>query len=296
MTNTIQLVELDGSLHTSYSSRDGLTSRGGKPIPWTEAKRVGDYKAPRKSWRASQGTAAALLAANQAVVAAGWPGLRVTEAIRDHEVVERERNKYDFWIASGKPDPKSSTYNAKNMRHVYIKRPNETNHQWGGAVDFDVFAWAQDGAAKGLTGNQSLSALWELLAPHGFTPILVEPFLNQSEAWHFDHYGSLSIVRGLFTEHRNDGAAYADRAGLTAMTGCILAGTYVGERKLEKLVQARLLIAGHWVGLPDGDLGKKTRAGLAAAGLPSTGALPGLGELLGQMDAAGVGMAEVADA
>lgn len=288
-TNTIQLVEVDGSIHTSYG-RNGRTRDGNRPIPWVEVRRVDSFKPPRTAWRASRGTAAALLRVDRAARAAGWPGLRLTEAVRDHKLIAVERAKLDTWIAAGKPDPKSAAFSPKTMRTVYIKRVNETNHQWGGAVDLDVYAWAEDGKAKGLTGNEALAVLWTFMAAEGFTPIIAEPNLHQDESWHFDHYGPLAPVRAAFRAHG------LDAAGLTAMVGCILAGTFIGDKTMERLVQARLLIAGHWCGKPDGVLGKQTREALAAAGLVYEGPLPAPATILGDLDKAEVGLHEVADA
>jgi hypothetical protein len=290
MINTLQIVELDESLHTSYNAQ-GKTRKGSKPIPWVEVRRVGQYKDRGGAWRGSKATAAALLAANGDIVAAGWPGLRVTEVIRDQQVIVRERTKYENWIAAGRPEYGTAGYRPSTMRIAYIKRQNESNHQWGGAVDLDVFAWAEDGKVKGLSPNESLANLWGFLRPHGLTPIIAEPNLHQSEAWHFDHYGPLVIVRELFRDH-----GYGDVAAQAAIVACILAGTYVGDNKLERYVQARLIISGHWCGPLDGILGRKTRTALAEVGIPIDGALPGLGELVAMLDAKGVGLEEIADA
>lgn len=294
-TNTIQIVALDGSIPTSYGTK-GTTGQDGLPIPWNQVRRVKDYKSV-DAWRASQGTAADLLGVQDDITRAGWPGLRVTEAIRDVSIVVAERAKYDNWIAAGRPDPSIPTrYSSKSMRSVYVKRPNETNHQWGGAVDVDVQAWAQDGAKKGLTGNQAMAELWGFLAPWGFTPIIAEPNLNQSEAWHFDHYGPLRVVRELFQAHRFDGKQYADVAGLTAQVGNILAGTFDGNRKMERFVQARLLIAGAWCGLPDGDIGRLTRQALIQLGIIEVSVTTPMAEILGILDRRELGLKEVRNA
>ena len=98
-------------------------------------------------------------------------------------------------------------------------------------------------------------------------------------------------MRRLFLAHRGDDPAYRDAYGLTANVGCILAGTYVGERSMERYVQARLLLAGVWVGAPDGILGKMTRAGMCAAlKVNSVNMATPAATLIGMLDSAGIGL------
>lgn len=289
--NTLNLVPLNPDLRTSYARSTGLTrDRAGQPVPYRTLRTIGESSASKELWKAPMGLAtdAALLAKD--VEAAGCEGLRFTEVRRLVKTIVQGRAMYQAWIDAGSPAPGGSKFNAATMKTAYLAPPNGTNHQWAGAIDFDVFALQFPGA----TGDQNLSIFWELAKARGFTPIIAEPRILQSEAWHFDHLGPLGAVRALFIAHKDESPLYRDHAKHVAAVGCILAGTYAGPKEGEfaRLVQALLLLAGIWVGVPDGDIGPKTVAGLRTLGIVATRQTP-CEEILGALAEQKVGEAQL---
>lgn len=290
MRNTIKLEVVNERLRTSWTRRrgGGTRDRYGKPYPFGELMTVGE-SSYKSAWKATAGTAEALDKADQAVCDAGGTGLRITELIRNVDTIVRERQKLNNWHAAGKPDPNGTGYDKVTMRHVYLADVNSTNHQWGGAVDLDIAGIRFEGIDPA-DADAHLSKLWEILIPHGFRPIIEDPRAKQSEAWHFDRLGMLEYVRGLFLKHKEH--RYAT---LTANVGCILAGTFHGDRVFERHVQALLLLAAGcnadvpYIGKPDGYIGKRTMTGLEAVGIKGVTNKTPASQILAMLTEAGVG-------
>jgi len=292
LTSIVPHRTLPAHLATSYGPRGATMGRDGRPWPHSKLTTVGQL-APRDrdgAWKAPPGMCQGLEDLDAAMKAAGSAGVRLTEVTRPVERVRTERAKYDTWVEAGRPSPGTPRYQSRAMRTVYIAPPNFTNHQWGGAVDFHVYALD----FPGLKGNAALSKLWDLAIPLGFTPIIKNPSLEQSECWHFDRLGPLAGVRAAFVAHRNESPDFRNAYGLTAMVGNVLVGTFTGTKKMERYVQCRLLLAGHWPGPPDGQIGPKTRKALKAAGVEGVRTRTSASVIVGLMDEAGVGLPELA--
>lgn len=242
------------SIRSSYDEKGRTMYPGQKPVPYD---RLTDLRR-RNTGKATPGTILAMLAADDAVRAAGGDGLRVTESYRSWSSQERERVKYDAWVSAGRPSPGKPGWRT-GMRRVYVTRPGESQHGWGGANDWHVYVMGFDGIKAGT--NESLSVLWDIVRPLGWRPVIREPRIGMSEAWHFDHFGPLEPVRAMFYAHRGDGGAYRNAYGNTAAAGHALAGTWQGDRHQERYLQALLLLGGEWIGRVDGRPGKMTAAG-----------------------------------
>lgn len=283
LSTTIRIVNLDPGLLTSYGPR-GAT-RDGKGQPFREADLA--LTANRGGgWRAAPAMAADLLALDGAWLKETGRRLRLTDVFRDGEVQANARRRYETWIAAGSPPPGSARFSKATMKTDFVAPVNGSNHQWGGAVDFDIAAVA------GGT-DEGLAQFWRVAKEYGFRPIIAHPHLGQSEAWHFDHHGPLSAVLSRYK--REPGAPAYTR---TAMLACILAGTFVGDRKMERYAQARIALGcaplpdgGPWPGDCDGYIGKQTRAAFAAlcpeSKLPSD-APPS--DYIAVLDAGGIGL------
>ena len=104
-------------------------------------------------------------------------------------------------------------------------------------------------------GKEYIDAFWPIAAKHGFTPIIGRPDEGTSESWHFDHRGPwLPVFKHLGSE-----------AGSLC---CTLDVGQAGEFQSDAaLIQALLLRAGYDIGAPDGQLGKRSKAALAALNL-----------------------------
>lgn len=253
---------------------------GGTPLV------VGDRS---NAWKASRGAATALVD-----MAAEWyrrakTPLVLVDAARDGSVQAHGRAKYEAWLAAGKPAENSSKFVPSAMKNVFVGKANESNHQWGGAVDLGVAEMCEGDDAK-------LSLLWDVADDFGFMPIISRPSLQIDECWHFDRLGPLAKVRDMF---RARAATRHSSYVLTATVGCLLAGTYVGDRQMERLAQARLALAAALVeggkspGAPDGVLGRMTQESAASVGLTVE---PGVSAstILNQLDERQLGHAELA--
>lgn len=260
-TSTVTLVPVPPDLRTSYGP--GVKPRDASGRVWAYGKLltagVMAVKNPA-AWRCTPGTARALLALDADMKARGSAGLRLTEVCRPWRVQAAERSKLEHWWAAGKPKPGARGWNEATMRTTFVTRAGEGNHNWGAAIDIDVEGLDFPGVAP----DRQLAVFWELAAEHGFRPIIAHPNGAQAEAWHFDHVGPLQNVYDMVKEY---GAGKLDPYAETARAGCVLTGVFEGDRKMERLVQARLLLAGHWCGPCDGLIGPTTMAALKELGL-----------------------------
>lgn len=193
--------------------------------------------------------AAALLALHHAVLAAGGD-FRVTDAFRDYATQASARARYDRWVAAGSPNPGTSTFNKVTMKADFVARPGRSNHNAGRAVDLDIGSLA----FPGLAADRQLDRLWEVARPLGWKPIIKAPTEGATESWHFDFLGEWAPVQARVGY---EGAAIA--AAQDAGQG--EEGSAVWRR-----AQGGLQRAGYDVGDIDGSVGKRTEAGLAAAG------------------------------
>ena len=217
-------------------------------------------KAPSKNWKLTRSAAADWLALNTAWIKAGGEALRLSDAFRDARIQQDARDKYDNWINAGKPTPGSTKFHKATMKTAYVARPGQSNHGWGGAVDIGVKALFMKGTGRGT--DETLGKFWDMAAKFGWRPIINHPVVDQDESWHFDHLGPLQGVYDLF--RKNGRGAY----GYTATVGAALTGTLPRSDKAEWIyVQSRIILAGQYIGAPDGVPGRMTKAGLKALGI-----------------------------
>ena len=287
----IPLVPILG-LASSYSRKTGSTSTRdakGKPFAYTDLIRTDALAASNPSkWRAPPGMLRDLLALDAQMKAAGSSGLRATEVLRSYAESDGLRRKYDTWVKAGRPSHSDNAWNSSTMSTAFAARAGESEHNWGGAVDLDVYALD----FPGLVGNAQLAKLWEIAKPLGFAPIIAHPNLDQSECWHFDHLGPLRAMHDRLGASADHGTS-ANANITTAQAGCLLTGSYLGSQSMERLVQARLLLVGETLDL-DGALGPQTKAILAKY----IGDVKGdtTATILNKLDAARVGFDEAAAA
>lgn len=290
LVNIIPLVPVPPSLATCYGP--GVKPRDSSGGLWRYDKLVTAgamaVKNP-EAWKCTPGHARDLLRLDEAMKRAGSRGIRLTEVRRPWAVQAAERAKLERWWAAGKPRPGQRGWNAETMRTTYVARAGGGNHTWGGADDIDLDGLDFPGVAR----DHQLQAFWEISAPLGFTPIIAHPNAGQSEAWHFDHLGPLQNVYDLFKEA---GPGYYDAYAQTALVGCVLTGSFEGDRKMERMVQARLLLAGFWTGPCDGQIGPTTMKGFAEAEIGGVLRTTSPVTLLNKLDEAGVALDLIAEA
>lgn len=253
-----KLVQISSDLLTDYDANKRTRNLDGSLIDEAKLQHCGP------GWQASPAMADALVKLDAAMVAAGGRRLRIGSPYRSPDQQAQLRAKYDAWVAAGKPVPGTQKYIPSVMQTAFACKPGESNHGWGGAVDIDQHALEFPGFARGT--DAALNMFWPIAAECGFTPIIAYPHIDQSEAWHFDHFGAMKAVRDLANAHGYGGYTVAASVGNTIFGYVPLSG-----KANERTLQARLLLGGTWCGPVDGDLGKMTLAALKAIGAPTKG-------------------------
>lgn len=288
--NFIPLVQLATELRTSYGPGGKTRDELRRPFPYTRLQRV---TTTNPAWRATAGTATALAKLDEAMKAEGSAGLRLTDVFRSYALQQQARSAFEAWVAAGKPQPGDPGWRT-GMKPVFVQPPGESFHNCGMAVDFDIEALDFTGINVRQEPDAALAKLWDLAIPLGLRPCIAHPTFGQSEAWHFDHMGPLRKVHELFKLQKDP--RYRRAYSLTALVGCVLTGTYTGQDRFERMVQGRLLLTGHFCGLPDGKVGPMTRKALEAAGIKGVVASTPVLDVLRAMDDARVGLDAMAAA
>lgn len=283
--NQIQLVALPDDTPTAYMS-GGATRHADRQVPHLSQVMTVGRIGRGGSWRLSRGFALAFAALQAEMLELGEP-VRLSDAYREPTGSQAvARIAYDRWVDAGRPEIGGRSW-TNDMKNVYVARPGESNHGWGGAIDLDVAALYIKGFARG--SDETLAQFWKIAAKHGITPIITEADVTVEECWHFEHLGPLAKV---VDAYRANG--YRRPAGYVARVGCALAGTIPSELapKEAAYVQARLLIAGHFAGVVDGQIGDRTRSALKAAGITAT-ARTSIPTLVAALNERSIGLAEI---
>lgn len=238
----VELIRVDPSILSAYDSRGATHGprNGLQPL----RSRVAGQMAPDAG--------AALLWLSDAVSEAGGD-FRVTDGFRPPQEQAIARKKYLAWLAAGKPQTPDQGYNPALHKKALVLRPGRSFHQSGRSVDVDIASLSFDGTPE----NQQLDRLWAIAVPLGWRPIIRDPSESAKEAWHFDYMGPW--------------AAVFDRIGYEQTAICAVLDVGLGnglfDRLNERTLQAQLHRAGFDVGDVDGFLGRKSWAGIKAAGI-----------------------------
>lgn len=189
--------------------------------------------------RAAPDTALALEA-----LCAELPWLRITELWRDYNVQLLARQRYEKWLAAGKPSRTDTAWRPSEMKTDFVAKPGKSMHNAGRAID----VWVDK--LREHLGPQYLDAFWPIAAKYGFTPVITKPEEGKSESWHFDHWGPWASVR--------------DRLGYeqTALAAALVVGNAGDWQSDERVVQAHLHRLGMDVGEIDGVIGRRTIEGV----------------------------------
>ena len=232
----VKLISVGPSIMSSYNGR---TSK--KPLALVDLNdQIGTCPEPM-AW--------ALLSLMQAVKMSGGV-LRITDLHRSPAKSAAARVKYERWLADGKP--RGREYDKSIHKNAYISPAGKSWHNAARAIDVDLKSLEFD-----VPEDQWLDVLWSLASPLGFEPIIGRPDEDATEAWHFDFRGPWEHVE----ERLGNGAG--------AMCACLDIGVGEGiySEPEARQLQAQLHRCGQDVGKVDGDIGRKTRAGLSGLGL-----------------------------
>lgn len=265
MAEAPQLTPIRSTIFTVFDRFGSTRDNAGRPLARVQCKVVGGSTstAVEPRYTGSPATARDLDALVEKLDALGCD-FRIRQVFRSNREQEEVYRKYQTWRAAGCPKPGAARWNSGTMSTAAASAPNRSHHGWGGAMDIGL---GNLRFGDGVGGDAALARFWDLAAEHGFTPIIGEPRMDRSEAWHFDHLGPMKAVRDLFYAHRNEKEEYASAAGNAAEVACVLMGTHSGLLQMQRMVQARLLAHGVFVGLPDGKIGPMTLRGLASVGI-----------------------------
>lgn len=251
-----KLVDVDKSILSSYGPGGTDVS-----IPREKLKSLVSINVGKMAPDAAH----ALFALHKAVTAVGGD-FRVTDCFRSVDQQKAARQKYDNWVAAGKPAPGSPGWNAATMKNAFVAVPGRSNHNAGRAIDVHLAALRFPGVAA----DKQLDKLWELAIPLGWNPIIKSADERASEAWHFDFMGCWRPVQ--------------ERAGYES--AAVAAAADVGNGETDagwRRVQGQLHRAGYHVGTVDGVAGGKTKGALTASGFK--GDLNNIASVVAHVDA-----------
>jgi hypothetical protein len=143
-------------------------------------------------------------------------------------------------------------------KSAFSPPPGGSLHEAGRAFDVDL-------ESLGLT----LADFWPLARQHGLAPIIDRPDAQANEAWHFDCRGSHDLV---YQYHKQRKGTNFDKPYQAMAASAIVAiGVPVdrfGQHQTAAAIQSALIRLGHEIGNLDGEIGRRTREGLAQASVP----------------------------
>lgn len=141
--------------------------------------------------------------------------------------------------------------------------PGGSFHEAGRAFDLDLSAL-----------KMPLRDFWDLARPFGLVPIIDQPDAGKDEAWHFECRGSHQLVYNYY--HAGKGNNFGPKSGpykAAAASAIVSIGVKVdkfGANQDAAYVQSGLIRLGVDIGNLDGDIGQRTRDGLAALAFPGS--------------------------
>lgn len=162
--------------------------------------------------------------------------LHIIDLYRSWEVQAENREKY----LSGK-------------KRAYVAKPGGSFHNAGRAVDIKLELLQFEGVDR----DDWLEVLWDIAEPIGFKPIIRNPDMDASEAWHFDFPGKE-------WEKAYKELNYSEVAKCCVLDVDAWDPNESNEKVQKMFVQSQLIRLGHWeIGKVDGIIGAKTNQALA---------------------------------
>jgi hypothetical protein len=139
-------------------------------------------------------------------------------------------------------------------RKDYVAPPGESWHNAGRACDFDIYHLNFQSVPE----ENWLDKFWTIAKPLNWVPIISEPNMTLSEAWHFQYLG---------TDWRRLSGSLND--GLLARAAVLDCGQWLQTDPFIKtrIVQAEAMRASQTPLVTDGQIGPKTFAALTKLGV-----------------------------
>lgn len=130
-------------------------------------------------------------------------------------------------------------------KKAFSPPPGGSMHEAGRAMDIDLTCIAP----------LSLEDFWNIAKPLGFMPIIDQPNIRTSEAWHFDFRGSFQIVYNYAKNHNNK-HPYRIMSSLAILDQDIDVDEFEGKEDAYE-IQSALIRLGKDIGPIDGIVGNK---------------------------------------
>ena len=141
-------------------------------------------------------------------------------------------------------------------KKAFSPPPGGSFHEAGRAFDLDLSAI-----------KISLADFWTLAAKYAVIPIIPQPELNDSEAWHFDCRGSHQIVYQYYTEGKGTNFKPYTAAAASAILSIGVNVDAFGANQKQAAIQSCIIRLGKNIGNIDGQLGKNTHNALDELGV-----------------------------
>jgi len=140
---------------------------------------------------------------------------------------------------------------SRERKKAFSPPPGGSFHEAGRAFDLDLHSI-----------KIPLAQFWEIAAKHGVSPIIKQPNIHASEAWHFDCRGSHQLVY----KYYECGRGHNFKPYAAAVTSATLSiGVIVdefGANQKQAAIQSCLIRLGKEIGNMDGQIGNRTRQAL----------------------------------
>ncbi len=141
-------------------------------------------------------------------------------------------------------------------KKAFSPPPGGSFHEAGRAFDLDLTAL-----------KIPLADFWKIAAKYGVLPIVTQPKVNQSEAWHFDCRGSHQIVYQYYADGKGTNLKpYTAAAASGILTIGVNVDTF-GSNQKQAAIQSCLIRLGKIIGNIDGQIGLNTHKALGELGV-----------------------------
>jgi hypothetical protein len=144
-------------------------------------------------------------------------------------------------------------------KKAFSPPPGSSFHEAGRAFDIDLHSI-----------KIPLAEFWKIAAKHRVTPIIKQPNIHASEAWHFDCRGSHQLVYEYYVHGKaNNFKPYTAAATSAILSIGVVADTF-GTNQKQAAIQSCLIRLGKEIGNMDGQIGFRTRQALEELSIPAT--------------------------
>jgi len=136
-------------------------------------------------------------------------------------------------------------------KKAFSPPPGGSFHEAGRAFDIDLHSI-----------KIPLAEFWKIAAKHGVSPIIEQPNIHASEAWHFDCRGSHQLVYKYYEQGKAHNFKPYTAAAISAILSIGVVVDSFGVNQKQAAIQSCLIRLGKEIGNMDGQIGSRTRQAL----------------------------------